>query len=245
MQFDRPLLKSQARGLIRTAVPRVLYASLIYTLLSALVSYLSARLVGVSLDVVDRLSQYLAEGRYEYALRLYESVRPTPAAWVINLALQLAITVVSAGFILFLLNTVRGTGAVYANLLDGFGMFFRVILLEIVTAVLVTLWSLLLVVPGIIAAYRYSMALYILLDHPEYGVMDCIRESKRMTQGYKWELFILDLSFLGWALLAGLPVAGWLVQLWFTPYISLTRILYYERLSGHVDSSVYTRPESF
>lgn len=245
MQFNRPMLKAQARGLIATAVPRVLYASLIYTLLSALVSYLSTRLVGVSMDVVNRLSQYLSEGRYDYALRLYESIRPSPAAWLIDLALQLAITVVSAGFILFLLNTVRGTGAVYANLLDGFGMFFRVILLEIVTAVLVTLWSLLLVVPGIIAAYRYSMALYILLDHPEYGVMDCIRESKRITQGYKWELFILDLSFLGWALLAGLPVAGWLVQLWFTPYISLTRILYYERLSGHVDSSVYTRPESF
>ena len=236
------MLKAQARGLMRTAEPRVLYASLIFILLSALVSFLSARLVGISVDVLDRLNQQLAEGHYEYAIRLYESVRPSPAAWLINLALQLVMDVVSAGFILFLLNTVRGTGAVYANLLDGFGMFFRVILLEIVIAVLVTLWSLLLLIPGIIAAYRYSMALYILLDHPEYGVMDCIRESKRITSGFKWELFVLDLSFLLWILLSLLPLIGWAVQLWLTPYIGLTRILYYERLSGHVDASVYSRP---
>ena len=242
MQFDRPMLKAQARGLIRTAVPRVLTASLIYILLGALASFLSARLVGISTNTLDRLYQYLYDGSYEYAVRLYESVRPSPAAWLINLALQLVMDVVSAGFILFLLNTVRGTGAVYANLLDGFGMFIRILLLELVTAVLVMLWSLLLVVPGIFAAYRYSMALYILLDHPEYGVMVCIRESKRITKGFKWELFVLDLSFLPWALLSALPVLGWAVQLWFTPYISLTRILYYERLSGHVDASVYSRP---
>ena len=189
MQFNRPALKAQARGLIRTAEPRVLLASLLFVLLSALVSYLSARLVGVSIDSVDRLTQYVYNGNFDYALRLSETLVPTPGAGLIDTALHLVMTVVSAGFTIFLLNTVRGTGAVYANLLDGFGHFLRVILLEIVTSVLISLWSLLLIVPGIIAGYRYSMALYILLDHPEYSVMECIRESKRITQGFKWELF--------------------------------------------------------
>ena len=245
MHLNRPMLKAQARGLIQTAQPRVLYASLIFTLLSAFIAYLSARLVGISTETLDRMTQYMAQGNYEYALRLYDAKAPSTAAWIIDFALRLVMDVVSAGFIIFLLNTVRGSGAVYANLLDGFGMFFRIILLEIVTIVLISLWSLLLVIPGIIAAYRYSMSLFILLDHPEYGIMDCIRESKRITSGYKWQLFILDLSFLVWVLLSFLPFLGWAIQLWFTPYYSLTRILYYERLSNHVDPSAYSGVEYY
>ena len=150
--------------------------------------------------------------------------------------------IVSVGFTLFLLNTVRGTGPVLENLLDGFGMIGRVLLLNITVGVLVMLWSLLLIVPGIIAAYRYSMATFLLLDHPEYGVMDCIRESKRITAGHKGELFMLDLSFLGWYLLTSAPYVGYLASIWVAPYIGLTRTLYYERLSGHVQDSVYYEP---
>ena len=94
------------------------------------------------------------------------------------------------------------------------------------------LWSLLFVIPGIIAAYRYRMALYLLLDHPEMSVMQCIQESKRMMKGHKGELFVMDLSFLGWASLESIPVFGYAVQVWTTPYISMSYVLYYEALRG-------------
>ena len=144
--------------------------------------------------------------------------------------LQIAVLIVGVGFTVFLFNTVRQTGAVYGNLLDGFGPYLRVVLLQLAVALLVGLWALLLFVPGVVAYYRCSMAVYIMLDHPEYGVMQCIRESKRMTAGYKMQLFTLDLSMLGYALLCMLPVAGYAVQVWYTPYRETSFILFYEKL---------------
>ena len=137
-----------------------------------------------------------------------------------------------AGFILFLLNTIRNTGACFGNLLDGFGFFFKIILLSILEYIFITLWSLLFIFPGFIAAYRYSMAIYLLVDDPSRSPLECIRLSKEMMKGHKWELFVLDLSFIGWDILAMLPVVGYAVQIWTVPYISMTKALYYENLSG-------------
>lgn len=234
MKYDRPYLKMQAKGLLSAARPSPISAGAIYVALSALMSFLSARLVGVSYETVERAMRFLEQGNTEYAMAALTASQPSPSAWAINLMLELVMWIVGVGFTIFVLNTLRGTGAALGNLLDGFGFFWRIILLNLVTGILIALWSLLLVVPGIIAAYRYSMATYVLIDHPDYGVMDCIRESKRLTAGRKGELFELDLSFLGWLLLTGLPYVGYLVSLWVTPYYALTHGMYYERLSGHV-----------
>lgn len=122
--------------------------------------------------------------------------------------------------------------ACFGNLLDGFGMFFRIIWLDILQTVFITLWSLLFIVPGIIAEYRYRLALYLLLDHPEMSAMDCIRESKRIMSGNKGQLFVLDLSFIGWWILAGIPIVGLFVRVWVVPYTQMTYALYYTTLTG-------------
>ena len=88
------------------------------------------------------------------------------------------------------------------------------------------LWSMLFVIPGIVASYRYRQALYLLLDHPEMGIMECIRESKRLMRGHKAELFVLDLSFIGWALLSIIPF----VSVYTLPYTESTYALYYDQL---------------
>ena len=239
MELNRPLLKQQARGLIQTAQPSVLMTSAIFIALSAVVSFLSNRLVGISYETLERYASFLQQGKVDYALSVLSSSMPSTSAWLINAALNLVMTIVGVGFTLFILNAVRGVGAAVGNLLDGFGFFWRIILLHLVIYFFVALWSLLLIVPGIIAAYRYSLSTYVLLDHPEYGVMDCIRESKRLTDGRKLELFKLDLSFLGWFLLSSLPYVGYLVSVWVTPYYELTRAMYYERYSGHVPAPEY------
>ena len=81
-------------------------------------------------------------------------------------------------------------------------MLGKTILLQIVTTIFIFLWSLLLIVPGIIAAIRYSMAFYILADHPEYTVTQCINESKARMRGNCGKYFVMILSFIGWAFLA-------------------------------------------
>ena len=89
--------------------------------------------------------------------------------------------------------------------------------------VFIYLWTLLLIVPGIIAAYRYRQALYLLIENPELSPLDCLRFSSQMMVGHKWELFVLDLSFLGWYLLCLLPGA----IVWVEPYTRITYTNYY------------------
>ncbi len=234
MNLKRSDLKQRAVALIRSARPSVILVALAYTALSFLMYLLSNRLMGINFTQadMDRYMQLLSEGNLDYAMVLLEDMTPPASSAAINILMQILLAIVDAGFILFLLNTIRSTGACLGNLLDGFGFFLKIILLSIVQYIFVALWSLLLVFPGIIAAYRYRMAIYLLVDDPGRGVMECIRLSKEMMKGHKWELFVLDLSFIGWGFLAMLPVIGYAVQVWTVPYMSMTKALYYENLSG-------------
>ena len=94
--------------------------------------------------------------------------------------------------------------------------------------IFVFLWSLLFIIPGIIAGYRYRFALYNLCENPEMGVMEALNMSKAQTWGHKWELFVLDLSFIGWNLLCGLTLG--ILSIWITPYIQQTDIGYFEAI---------------
>ncbi len=230
MDINRAQLKREARDIIRQSNPKAVYASILFVLLTALVSFLTTRLTGVTYEQLSSYMHYMEEGSFNYAMSALEKLRPSTAAQLISTALEVVQIIVSVGFMVFLFNTVRHTGAVYGNLLDGFGPYIRVVLLEIVAAVFVSLWSLLFVIPGIIAAYRYSMAPYIMLDHPEYSIMQCIRASKQMTRGYKGKLFALDLSFLGYLLLCLIPFLGFVVRVWLLPYRETSYILFYDRL---------------
>lgn len=102
-----------------------------------------------------------------------------------------------------------------------------IILLE---ALLICLWSCLLIVPGIIKAYSYSQAMYILNDNPEMGVVDCITESRRIMNGHKWDLFVLELSFILWILLG--TVTFGLAYIYVMPYMQLTMVNFYHRIKG-------------
>ena len=113
--------------------------------------------------------------------------------------------VLSAGFVLYCMAVRRGERAEYLTLFDGFSFVGRIILLNIVEYLFIFLWSLLFVIPGIIAAYRYRFALYDLYENPGIGVMEALEMSKQQTLGYKGQLFLLDLSYTGWYLLASLP----------------------------------------
>ena len=83
------------------------------------------------------------------------------------------------------------------------------------------LWSLLLVIPGIVKAYEYRMIPYLLAEHPEMSHQDAFRESKRMMTGYKMDAFVLDLSFIGWTLLSACTL-GLLGIFYVNPYIYAT-----------------------
>ena len=230
MIIDRASVKQKSKEIIRRSRPNMIYAGLIYTLFAALVGYLSLRLTGVEYSTMMKIMQASAEGRSETAMNLMMNSVPGTGETLLDALLHLAIGIVGVGMTLFALNSVRGTNPQLGNLLDGFGMMPRLLILLILEYVFIVLWSMLFIIPGIIAAYRYSLAVYIMIDHPEYSAMDCIRESKRMTKGFKSQIFKLDLSFLPWLILSAMPVVGYAVQIYLTPYMETAKAIYYEKI---------------
>jgi uncharacterized membrane protein len=104
------------------------------------------------------------------------------------------------------------------------------------------LWFLLLIVPGIVKSYAYSMVPYILADNPNIGTRRAVELSNRMTRGEKWNMFVLDLSFIGWYLLG--MIALFVGVLFVLPYVNATKAeLYLVLRRQAVDNGVCSRPE--
>lgn len=229
---SRTALKTDARIIIKTSKPSILFVSMLFVLLSFTINTLSARVLygRVTNDDLLRYTQLIQEGNFDFALQYLGTLLPTAPARLVDLALRLVMQIVAAGYTLFLMNSVRRTEPAVANLLDGFGFAVKLIILSFLEGLFITLWSMLFIVPGIIAAYRYRMALYLLIDDPGKSPMQCIRESKQFMAGHKAELFMLDLSFIGWYLLGAITFIGYGVRVWTIPYTNVTRVLYYEHL---------------
>ena len=88
----------------------------------------------------------------------------------------------------------------------------------------------LFVIPGIVKGLSYSMAHYVLADHPEMTARQALNESKRITQGHKGELFVLNLSFLGWQILASFTFG--ILYIWLIPYMQATVANFYRSLTA-------------
>jgi uncharacterized membrane protein len=134
----------------------------------------------------------------------------------------------SLGLAISFMNLVRNGSFKIEDLFDGFKSFASALITQLLVGIFTFLWSLLLIIPGIIAAYRYSMVFYILNDNPGISATDAINASKAMMAGYKWKLFCLHLSFIGWGILSILTLGIGL--LWLIPYINAATANFYQNL---------------
>ena len=126
------------------------------------------------------------------------------------------------------LNLVKGVQPHVGDAFSGFDDFWSAFKVNFFVGLFTFLWSLLFVIPGIIKAYSYSMSYYILAENKGKPALQCIEESKQMTDGHKMDLFVLDLSFIGWVLLCtfSLGIAG----IWVVPYMQATYTNVYNSL---------------
>lgn len=150
----------------------------------------------------------------------------------IQLAAYLASFIISgplaAGIALVFLKASRQERFDLEDLFRGFSRFVDFFVLSLISGIFILLWTLLLIVPGIIASFRYSQAYYLMLDDPNLKALDAIKLSSNMMKGYKWKLFVLYLSFIGWVILAILTCGiGFLFLL---PYISTAAANFYGQL---------------
>ena len=112
----------------------------------------------------------------------------------------------------------------------GFDIFGKAWWLYFLMELFIMLWSMLFVIPGIIKAYSYSMAPYILAENPTMTAREALNESKRITNGAKMDLFILELSFIGWGLLCVITFG--IAMIYVAPYMNATRANVYQNLKA-------------
>ena len=124
----------------------------------------------------------------------------------------------------------RRQGFNLENMFSGFKDFSRALVAQLLISIYVFLWSLLLIVPGIIAAISYSMTFFILRENPDLEVQEAMRQSQALMNGHKTEFFMLMLSFFGWALLSLLTFG--VGFLFLSSYMEMSKAIFYQRIKG-------------
>ncbi|MCD7945512.1 MAG: DUF975 family protein [Clostridiales bacterium] len=212
---NRVALKGNSKDMMRRAVPTAWLVALVYQLVTDWVSTV--------INLVSPWMQEFSELYADFYVATYgedvNAIYQTSAAiltWLrstagyififVTIILALYTTVMSYGYTSYALGVVRGEQPGYGELFSRFYMAGKIILATVLEFCFIFLWTLLLVVPGIIAAYRYRLVPYFLLDDPDISVLEAFRRSKASMHGRKWELFNLDLSFLLWVMGASLLV---------------------------------------
>ena len=253
MGFNRPEAKYRARLAMRGAYPHPMLVTLVYVLLTGVLTYAIMYFVSNPFSLAY---WYLLDGAdiqdvYRYIF--------TPQRVCVYLLMELLITlytwVMQFGYTAYALGLARRTGPSCRTLLEGFAHLGKALLVSFLISLFAGLWSLLFILPGMVVyvigvaaelggvvllgglllicgsvltvavTYRYRLAVYFLLDHPDMGALAAISASKQAMRGHKGELFVMDLSFLGWTLLSVFTLG--ILSLWLGPYIGATESNFY------------------
>ena len=179
---------------------------------------------------LKRLAKEKLKGNWGVALVsiLIAGVISSIASAAFGIVELLVIGPLAVGIACVFLGILRGRTAQFEDVLEGFKNFFNTFITGLLVTLFTFLWSLLFVIPGIIKSYAYAMTYYLQYDHPEMSETDAITASRKMMYGHKMDLFLLDLSFIGWYLLAALTFG--LLLLYVVPYHTAARTAFYEQL---------------
>lgn len=142
------------------------------------------------------------------------------------------------GLTVFFLNLIRDKDS--AQISDVFSWFrttrrfFKSLGYYFLSLIYLFLWSLLLIIPGIIKGYSYALTAFILVDEPELSPNQAITKSRKMMDGKKLKMFYLDLSFIGWFLLSVLTLG--IGFIWLAPYFMTAHAEFYQMVKEEHDS---------
>ncbi|MBQ1196437.1 MAG: DUF975 family protein [Clostridia bacterium] len=143
----------------------------------------------------------------------------------------IATGLLSVGFAAFFLDALRSEKASFDSFFKGFTEYLGTKLVSMLLVGIYTFfWTILFYIPGIVKTYSYAMTPYILLDKPELSANEAITDSRMMMRGHKMELFLLDLSFIGWILLSILTCG--ILFIYVVPYMQAARAEFYRTLKG-------------
>lgn len=244
MNHKRAELKGKVKASIREARPKPAWVTLALLAILMVLQVLYMRIDGEWDAMATMLTSLIQTGTYTY-------VEPVGTASTFGSILCFTLSLMSillmVGYCLYCLRVSRRAKASFGDLFDSFGFFLRSLWIFILRNFLLFLWALIyafpagymvyttgegswyaiflpLLLPEVIAFYGYRQSVFLMLDNPAMSCAQCLRASVKVMRGHKWELFMLDLSFLGWILLSLIPF----VCLWTVPYMNITFAAYYD-----------------
>jgi len=161
---------------------------------------------------------------------VFRSTSMTVVAVFLSLVSLAVCGAVKVGLAQYQLKLADGLQADIDDLFSQFRHFGNTFLYALLRIVLVSLWSLLFVIPGIVAWFSYSMTPYILAEHPEIRAYEAMKMSKEMMRGHKRQYFCLLLSFIGWYILSGFTsgIGSFFLQ----PYVEMAKAEFFNEISG-------------
>lgn len=193
------------------------------------------------------------QGQYEY--NVFDYIPAIPAAAVmVMLLLSLFLVAAGIAFYVFVVNVIEVGGTLFfiwnrtgmppaGTIFAGFrsGHYKNIVKTMFLKDLYVFLWSLLLIIPGIIKSYEYFMVPYILAENPGMDSEDVFALSRRMMDGEKWDTFVLNLSFLGWELLSAFT-CGMVGIFYVNPYCraTYTELYAYNKIKAYNEGYIRT-----
>ena len=128
----------------------------------------------------------------------------------------------------YFLDIVRGNNKSIKSLFAYFDRFGTILLAIIIMSILITFGSIIFIIPGVIFALMYSQVYYVIVDNKDYGAFACLRKSRELINGYKWDYLVFNFKFIGWILLTifTFGIAG----IYVIPYIIIAQAKYYDNL---------------
>ena len=185
---------------------------------------------GPTIKSLSSLSDIQARTAHEMVLRINDAI---PLSWIVQQIIAYYFKAVMAFGISAIALAVCRNGVSFGHAFSGFGHGWRTVLLVGVMELYTFFWSLLFIIPGILAAYSYRMALFVRIDRPQLSCSAAIKVSRNLMDGHRLELFVLDLSFIGWWLLV-LLTFGFLTPFVMT-YQKVAEAVFYEYLLSRDD----------
>ena len=138
--------------------------------------------------------------------------------------------IVSAGYYKLNLNLVDGEEPRLGTLFAYLPQWKTMVIANLLVTLYTVLWMLLFIIPGIVAAFRYSMTFYILAENPELSASEAINRSKELMDGNKWRFFCLGVSFIGWIILTLFTLG--IGNLFLNPYMQAAHAAFYRDITA-------------
>lgn len=223
--LDNKVIKSNARDFIRGRLWMFWSVLLVVGIIESLANSLPQWIFG---DRLSNLSDIIAGNPDNIPKEISSSV----FGWyyVLNVLITIVLIPLNIGVAQNVLAWSRGEDVnKWKVLFGGFNsakIFFKQVGVVVLNTILCALWTILLIVPGIIKGLAYSMYPYVLRDEPDLSVWQTLKKSEAIMKGYKGKLFLMYLSFVGWFILGAFTFG--ILYIWLTPYVMTSTVKFYD-----------------